>query len=160
MTPSELIELQINREAYESYLDYKKPEGFPKKYEDLSEDQLLYLEENGFEDYFNDAEYEFRGGEKETNIDPENYSRHFEASSVAAKIDDKWVGWTYWYGGGKHAEPEAIEWKGDAYFLDVKEVMVKQLMFAKVENDGGAKRLTHQDTIITMNAPTVVKIIM
>lgn len=24
--------------------------------------------------------------------------------------DGTWVGWTYWYGGGKYAEPSAIPW--------------------------------------------------
>jgi hypothetical protein len=67
-----------------------------------------------------DITYEFREGDVETNIAPE-YSRHYESKSVAAKIDGKWIGWTYWYGGGKHGEPDAIDWMEDAYFLDCKE---------------------------------------
>ena len=31
--------------------------------------------------------------------------------------DGSWVGWTYWYGGGKYGEPEAIDWMDDAYDL-------------------------------------------
>jgi hypothetical protein len=43
-------------------------------------------------------------------------SRHYESDAVAAKAPDgSWVGWTYWYGGGKHGEPEAIDWIEDAY---------------------------------------------
>ena len=43
-------------------------------------------------------------------------SRHYESESVAAKaLDGSWVGWTYWYGGGKHGEPEAVPWMEDAY---------------------------------------------
>jgi hypothetical protein len=66
-------------------------------------------------------ESEFRPGEVETGI-PTPYSRHYESKSVARKLSDgSWVGWTYWYGGGKHGEPEAVEWMEDAYALDVTE---------------------------------------
>jgi hypothetical protein len=32
-----------------------------------------------------------------------------------------YVGWSYWYGGGKHSDPGAVDWMNSAYFLDVKE---------------------------------------
>lgn len=71
--------------------------------------------------YADDIEFEFREGEVETNI-PCEYSRHYESKSVAAKmLDGSWIGWTYWYGGGKHGEPESIDWMGGAYELDVSE---------------------------------------
>lgn len=71
--------------------------------------------------YADDIEFEFREGEVETNI-PCEYSRHYESKSVAAKmLDGSWIGWTYWYGGGKHGEPESIDWMGGAYELDVAE---------------------------------------
>lgn len=74
-----------------------------------------------FCDDIQDIKYEFREGEVETKL-PCDYSRHYESKSVAAKIPDgSWVGWTYWYGGGKHGEPEAIDWMEDAYDLDVVE---------------------------------------
>lgn len=64
---------------------------------------------------------EFRGGEVETDIKAP-YSRHYEAKSVARKMDDgSWIGWTYWYGGGKHGEPEAIDWMEEAYELECTE---------------------------------------
>lgn len=65
---------------------------------------------------------EFRGGfDEETSI-PTPYSRHYETMSVAKKLQDgRWVGWTYYYGGGKHGEPEAVDWMDKAYFLDSKE---------------------------------------
>jgi hypothetical protein len=64
---------------------------------------------------------EFREGQVASNIDCDYY-RHYESKSVAAKLwDGSWVGWTYWYGGGKHGEPEAIDWIEDAYFLDCVE---------------------------------------
>lgn len=70
-------------------------------------------------DYY-DAMYELRGGEVETNIEAP-YSRYYESRSVAACVDGEWVGWTYWYGGGKHGDPEAIDWVNYAYKLDCKE---------------------------------------
>lgn len=70
------------------------------------------------EDELQDVRYEFREGGVETHM-PCRYSRHYESYSVAAQAPDgQWVGWTYWYGGGRDAEPEAIDWEQDAYFLD------------------------------------------
>src|ERR1035437_9358171 len=63
-----------------------------------------------YDDFKNDIydyEYEFREGEVETDISCD-YSRHYESNSEATKAPNGiWVGWTYWYGGGKHGEPEA-----------------------------------------------------
>lgn len=68
-----------------------------------------------------DSANEIREGEVETGL-PCQDSRHYESKSVAAKMPDgSWVGWTYWYGGGKHGEPEAIDWMDEAYDLDVTE---------------------------------------
>lgn len=86
------------------------------------------------EDCLYDAMYEIREGEVETDI-PSPYSRHLESKSVAAQAPDgTWVGWTYWYGGGKHAEPEAVEWISEAYDLDVveEEKLVIVRTFTKV----------------------------
>lgn len=68
-----------------------------------------------------DYESDFRCGTEETDV-PCDWSRHYEAKSVARQLSDGgWVGWTFWYGGGKHGEPEAIDWMQDAYELDVTE---------------------------------------
>jgi hypothetical protein len=76
------------------------------------------LAENG--DHW-DAMGEVRGGQVETNL-PCPFSRHLEAKGVAAQFaDGSWVGWTYWYGGGKHANPEEIDWVCHAYDLTCKE---------------------------------------
>lgn len=67
-----------------------------------------------------DATEEFRSSyDQETDIECD-WSLHYDSKSVAKKLDDgRWVGYTYWSGGGKHGEPEAIDWIGDAYFLKV-----------------------------------------
>jgi len=69
-----------------------------------------------------DAESETRCGyDEETDI-PSDYSRHYESKSVAMQCHDgKWVGWTYWNGGGKHGEPSAVEWIEYAYFVSCEE---------------------------------------
>jgi len=68
-----------------------------------------------------DAKYTIRDGEVETGLTCE-YSRHYESKAVAIEMPDgSWVGWTYWYGGGKHAEPEAIDWMDSAYDVDCHE---------------------------------------
>lgn len=83
-----------------------------------------------------DATNEVRCSGEGTGL-PCQWSRHYESEAVAAKMPNgKWVGWTYWYGGGKHGEPEAIDWMEDAYFLNVteEEKVVVVRTFAKVED--------------------------
>lgn len=64
-----------------------------------------------------DAANEVREGTAETDL-PCGWSRHYESKSVAAQyLDGSWVGWTYWYGGGKHGEPESVDWMDSAYDL-------------------------------------------
>lgn len=90
------------------------------------------LEEVGdHQDYL----YELREGDVETGLPCES-SRHYESSSVAAKAPDgSWVGWTYWYGGGKHGEPGAIDWVNEAYDLlcSEEEKMVVVRTFTKAD---------------------------
>lgn len=94
----------------------ESPEDFEEIYEDLR-------------DIIQDIEYDFRSGTDYTGLTTEGYSRNFEYDEVACKCCGVWVGWTYWHGGGKHSEPEAIDWKKDAYFIDCVEeevVAIKQ----------------------------------
>ena len=68
-----------------------------------------------------DAANDIRCGQVGTNIEPE-WSRNFETKSVAYQLpDNTWVGWTYYYGGGKHANPECIDWITDSYELSCVE---------------------------------------
>ena len=86
------------------------------------------------EDTLRDAVSDIRGGQVETGFACP-LSRHFEAKSVGAKLPDgSWVGWTYWYGGGKHSHPQEIEWMPEAYDLTCAEEqkLVTVQTFAKV----------------------------
>lgn len=68
-----------------------------------------------------DYKNEIRQGQVETDLDCE-YSRHYESKAVAMQVEDgSWVGWTYWYGGGKFGEPESIDFMANAYDLDYEE---------------------------------------
>ena len=68
-----------------------------------------------------DAIGEVRGGEVETGLATE-YDRNYEAKAVATQLPDgSWIGWTYWYGGGKHGNPDEVPWMDDVYELDCQE---------------------------------------
>lgn len=82
-------------------------------------DQLY--DEAGEDGELQDARNEIRCSGIETDLSTP-HSRHYEGDAVAAKAPDgTWVGWTYWHGGGKYGEPEAIDWMCDAYDLECKE---------------------------------------
>lgn len=81
-----------------------------------------------------DARNEIRCCGTKTGLECDS-SRNYESDSIAAQMPDgSWVGWTYWYGGGKHGEPEAVEWMEYAYDLtcEEKQVTVTQRTFTKV----------------------------
>jgi hypothetical protein len=82
-----------------------------------------------------DARSEVRGGEVETGL-PCDWSRHYESKSVAAKAPDgSWIGWTHWYGGGKHGAPQEVDWIEHAYALNCVEeqVTITRQTFSLVE---------------------------
>lgn len=117
-TATEAINAEILKVAIENY---RNDEGIDVDVIIDTFDDFIELCPHA-EDYIAEEECEFRDSYSlETDIEPES-SRYLEAKSVAKKLSDgRWVGWTYWYGGGKHANPEEIDWIPDAYFLDVTE---------------------------------------
>lgn len=75
-----------------------------------------------YADWLGDAKCEFRHSGEDTKIPARDWSRHYESKEVGVKLDDgSWVGWTYWSGGGKHGDPDGIDWIEDAYDLNVLE---------------------------------------
>jgi hypothetical protein len=93
------------------------------------------IEDAGLNDLVADAESELRDSYTHGTDLPCEHCRHYESMSVARRFGDRWVGWTYWYGGGKHGEPESVEWMEDAYFVDLKEETRVVLVFSKVEDE-------------------------
>ncbi len=113
MTPEQKLKWAVLAKA--ASWSKTEPPAFPCENVDELYDALV--EEDGHWD----AKSEIRSGQVETDIECE-WSRHYESKAVAMKFPDgSWVGWTYWYGGGKHGEPEAIDWMEDAYDLDCTE---------------------------------------
>jgi hypothetical protein len=102
---------------------------------EVTSDNVDHLYSEADENYLWDAMSEVRSSGVETGL-PCPSSRHYESDAVAAQMPDgSWVGWTYWYGGGKHGEPEAVDWMDEAYDLSVteEERVVTVRTFAKVE---------------------------
>ena len=82
-------------------------------------------------DYRQDAKEEFRSSGIDTGLECE-WSRYYESKSVAKQLSDgSYIGFVYWFGGGKHGEPEEIDWMDDAYELEVTEVMMPIKQFKK-----------------------------
>jgi hypothetical protein len=120
-----IINQIIEKEGFKWDQPLLTDEDVDAAYEKIEEEDLQW-----------DYESEFRGGDVETDIDTE-YSRHYEAKSVAVEIDGEWIGWTYWYGGGKHGNPEEIDWMEDAYLLNCQEEekLVVIRTFTKIEEE-------------------------
>lgn len=77
----------------------------------IDEDYSALVDEDGHWD----AKEEVRGSGTATGL-PYEPCRHLEAIAVAQQLpDESWVGWTHYYGGGKHAEPGAVEWFDTAH---------------------------------------------
>jgi hypothetical protein len=94
------------------------------------------IEKYGLDDEISEAESNLRGSyTHETGIKCQS-SRHYESKAVARQFGDKWVGWTYWYGGGKHGEPGSVEWMEHAYFVEAKEETQVVLVFSKPDQEG------------------------
>lgn len=71
--------------------------------------------------YRHDALEEVRCSGEETGL-PADGSRNYEVTAVAKNLPDgTWVGWSYYYGGGKHSNPGAIPWMEDAYTVTAHE---------------------------------------
>jgi hypothetical protein len=131
MTPEQKIKhLIINRAIENEYIAFTDPV--------TAENVDDYYNKVCAEDLHWDYKSEIRNGDEETNISTP-FSRHFESKSVAAKAPDgSWIGWTYWYGGGKHAEPDAIEWMSEAYDLTMteEERVITVKTFTQVKHEG------------------------
>lgn len=114
MTPTQLIKKEV--------IEQMIAEGNYNHEGDITVDNVDsifdYLDEKSIAQ---DFIYEYRQGQVETGLSAD-YSRNYESEAVAAQMSTgEWVGWTYWHGGGKHGQPESIDWMSDAYFLDCKE---------------------------------------
>lgn len=68
-----------------------------------------------------DAKEEVRNTGVPTHL-PSQDTRYYDCKEVAAQLPDgSWVGWSFFYGGGKHGEPNLIPWMDSAYDVECKE---------------------------------------
>lgn len=97
---------------------------------DEIDNKYAELEENA-RDHLRDVMGEFRGGQFQTDLDGE-YNRIYETKVVAAQmLDGSYAAWTYYYGGGKHGEPEVVEWVDDAFEVEAEDKVVTVKVFTK-----------------------------
>lgn len=89
-----------------------------ESFEDIF-DELLDSE---FSDDLYEVRYDCRYGDQVVlDLEPKTSSRHYEIEVRASKIDGVWVAWDFYYGGGKHGEPEAFDWISNARIVDCEE---------------------------------------
>ena len=104
-------------------------------HEDISVDNVdlvwdHFVESDLHWDYISD----YRSCGTSTGL-PAQYSSYYESREVASKFGDRWIGWTYWYGGGKYGDPESVDWMGSAYFVECieEEKLVTVRTFSKTK---------------------------
>lgn len=89
-----------------------------------------------------DAKNEVRGhcDSVETSLPSVSSSRHYEIDVMAMKIQGQWVAWDYYYGGGKHGEPEAVDWIATARLVSCNEeqAMVTKRTFEAIQEEAQA----------------------
>lgn len=116
----------LNLEDVDNFKDDKVEEFY---------DEVKYEE---FEDYVRDVVSEFRDSGE--NINDKVYEdRYYCYRDVAIPItgrDDLYLAWTYYFGGGKHAQPWDVEWMEDCYLLRCREVEETRIVkvYEKVED--------------------------
>lgn len=120
-SPADLIRAEVARMTNEKALEYGYAVG-SGDYEDLEREMEHELRSS----YDQDA----------TGISAWQYSRHYEVKPVVKKLGGKYVCWLYWYGGGKHGDPESIDWIDDTIFVEEGEPVI-QKTFRKIGDGNG-----------------------
>ena len=95
-------------------------------YDDISDKEGLII----------DASNEFRCSGEDTGLSCQ-WSLYYKSEQVARRLDSGiFVSWTYWTGGGKHGEPEAMDWLESAYEVECieEEKMVVVRTFKALES--------------------------
>lgn len=122
MTAQDLIYRSMIKESFmreTSVFDYVCEYGHINNYEDL------WYELKEKYDSCCEIEFDFRYGDQEVlDLEPTTSSRHYEIEVRASKIDGVWVAWDFYYGGGKHGEPEAFDWISSSRIVECEERVV------------------------------------
>ena len=107
-----------------------------EKIEELYDSTNLYSW-IGDSDIVREVIHEFRESGEEID-DKVQQDRYYCYQDVARKItgsDELYLGWTYYFGGGKHAQPAEVEWMEDCYLLKCRKVEETRIVkvYEKVE---------------------------
>lgn len=133
MTPVQLLQYAI-LEQYENWNGSQLPNN-------LTGEQIDELWDDA--DDISGAMSEIRTSGTPTGLEAE-YCRHYESEAVAVQAPNgQWVGFTYWYGGGKHGEPEALEWIDDAYHVNCKEETKMMTIQTFTQGGNDARSIQH-----------------
>ena len=134
MSAAQLIYLELINRSIESLQRYNENVDFDFDSISVTKDNAEEIWDELREihdDVTYEEMYEMREEGKPSNILTKHCSRHYEVDEVYYQVKTgEFVGWSYWHGGGKHAEPEAIDWISDSYILEVAEVkMIPEYTF-------------------------------
>jgi hypothetical protein len=137
LTPEDFINLHLFHNAIEEGCYLPDVDSFINDYSTLSDENLYkeiladFMESDAYQEMLSELRECY---DCLTDLECD-WSRHYESNPVAIKIKDKWIGYTYWFGGGKHGQPEMMEWIQDAYYVNIKEEqkMVTVRTFTKAE---------------------------
>lgn len=125
LTAQELIYKQMIQVVSE---DNSRITDFVAEFEDQESYESIWHDIKSEFDEAYELEYEMREG-VETNLHPKTSSRHYEIDVHAMKVDDIWVAWDFYYGGGKHGEPEAFDWISNARIVECEEKVVTKVEY-------------------------------
>lgn len=102
---------------------------FIAEYEDQEDYEVIWDDIKSQFDEAYEVEYETRHGTEKPNLEPKTYSRHYEVEVRAIQVEDVWVAWDFYYGGGKHGEPEAFDWISKARIVECEEKIVTKVEY-------------------------------
>lgn len=100
--------------------DLTNPLNFDEK---QCEDTYRSIRTSPLSGYLDELESELREGKVKTGLVPE-CGGNAESEAVAipvSGISNLYIGWTYFFGGGKHSNPESIEWMENCYLVKAKD---------------------------------------
>jgi hypothetical protein len=131
MTPTQKLELTIAINTAK-YVDISESDIDTMIVQEGEINFIYYIQEE-YHSEWESFKDEIRHGTYNLHDFPSPYSRHLECKQVAAKMyDGSFVAWNYWYGGGKHTEPEYAEWIDSAYDVEFDWVDVPTRVWRKV----------------------------
>ena len=125
LTAQELIYKQMIQVVSE---DNSRITDFVSEYVDKEDYENIWYDIKSEFDEAYEVEYEMRNG-VEIKLPPKTSSRHYEIDVHAMKVDGVWGAWDFYYGGGKHGEPEAFDWISNARIVECEEKIVTKVEY-------------------------------